>query len=238
VVGGNLTASRSGVIIDVALFGYGDRLLLRSGAMPGDLLVVTGTLGAAAAGIHGLREGGRLFEDGTLAALGRWKQSAAESLLHCLRAQLDPAPPLAFGRSLAEQELAHAAMDVSDGLSGDLLSLCELGDVSARIDSSAVPVDARAAELEKDGGPDGFSLAIHGGEDYQLLMAVPADRLDALRDLAIVWDVPLSVVGEIAAGPPSVSLKFGDEIRRLKPRSFDHFADPIHDGARDPAREA
>src|SRR6185503_10450859 len=89
-----------------------------------------------------------------------------------------------------------------------------------------VPADPRAAALEKDGGRDGFSLALHGGEDYQLLLAVPPDRLDALRDLAQVWALPVTAVGEFAAGPPGVSLKFGDALRRLKPRAHDHFAGP------------
>jgi thiamine-monophosphate kinase len=223
IVGGNLAAAAT-IVIDVTLLGSADRPLLRAGAQAGDAVVVTGALGAAAAGLQCLRGGARLDADGALASAGQWSTGLAEAVRHCLRAQLDPDPPLAFGRALAEHDLAHAAMDLSDGLSGDLLTLCEASGVSAWLDPDRVPADPRAAALEKEGGRDGFSLALHGGEDYQLLLAVAPDRLDALRDLAQVWELPVTVVGEFAAGPPGVSLKFGDALRRLKPKAHDHFA--------------
>lgn len=238
IVGGNLAATESALVIDVTLLGTGDRLLLRSGARAGDAVVVTGTLGGAAAGLRCLLEGARLDADGGLASPGQWSASLAEDVRHCLRAQLDPQPPLAFGRALAEHDLVHAAMDLSDGLSGDLLALCEASGVSAWVDSDRLPVDPHAAALEKEGGTDGFSLALHGGEDYQLLLAVPPDRLEGLRDLAQVWSLPLTVVGEFTAGPPGLSLKFGDTLRRLKPKAHDHFADPRRGSRSDPASEA
>jgi thiamine-monophosphate kinase len=238
IVGGNLAAADSALVVDVTLLGAGDRLLLRSGAGAGDLVVVTGTLGGAAAGLRCLAEGARLDAEGGLASAGPWSAALAEDVRHCLRAHLDPDPPLAFGRALAEHDLAHAAMDLSDGLSGDLLALCEASGVSAWLNADRLPVDPHAAALEKEGGTDGFSLALHGGEDYQLLLAVPADRLEALRDLALVWSLPLTVVGEFAAGPPAVSLRFGDTLRRLKPRAHDHFAAARPPAGADHAAEA
>jgi thiamine-monophosphate kinase len=238
IVGGNLAATESALVIDVTLLGTGDRLLLRSGAQPGDAVVVTGTLGGAAAGLRCLVEGARLDADGRLASRGRWSAGLAEEVRHCLRAQLDPEPPLAFARALAEHDLAHAAMDLSDGLSGDLLALCEASGVSAWVDSDRLPVDPHVVALEKAGGPDGFSLALHGGEDYQLLLAVPQGRLEHLRDLAQVWSLPLTVVGEFTPGPSGLSLKFGERLRRLKPKAYDHFADPGQGSRSDPASEA
>ena len=129
-------------------------------------------------------------------------------------------------------------MDLSDGLSGDLAWLCAESEVSAWIDSSALPVDPAAARLEKEGGDNGFSLALHGGEDYQLLLAVPPSSLDGLEDVAAVWDVPITVVGEFAAGPPAVSVKFGEHLRRLRPGAHDHFADTVREERRDPLRGA
>jgi thiamine-monophosphate kinase len=234
VVGGNLAAAEA-VVVDVTLLGHGDRLLLRAGAQPGDAAVVTGTLGASAAGLRCLVDGARLDAEGGLVTPGRWGEAQAADVRHCLRAQLDPDPPLAFGRALAEHDLVHAAMDLSDGLSGDLLSLCEASGVSAWIEAGGLPVDPHAAALEKAGGPDGFSLALHGGEDYQLLLAVAPDRLEGLRDLAQVWSLPLTVVGAFAAGPPGLSLKFGDTLRRLKPRAHDHFRDPRQTSRSEPA---
>ena len=224
LVGGNLSASDNRITVDMTVLGQGDRLLRRSGASAGDLVVVTGTLGAAAAGLGGLEKGARLDADGSLASRGPWPADAASDLVRCLRAQLDPAPPLAFGRALAEQDVAHAAMDLSDGLSGDLLSLCEESELSAWIEPEWLPVDPGAAALEKAAGGDAFSLALHGGEDYQMLLAVPPERVDALREVAAVWSVTLSVVGQFAPGPAGLSLRFGEAMRRLRPKSHDHFA--------------
>jgi thiamine-monophosphate kinase len=224
VVGGNVSLSTSSIVVDVTIIGQGDRLLRRSGAEPGDSVVVTGHLGAAAAGLRLLRQGARLDEDGSLVATGVWTGSATKALTHCLRAQLDPNPPLAFARALSEHEIVHAAMDVSDGLSGDLRELCIESDVSAWIEAEQVPVDPLAMILERARGGDAFSLGLHGGEDYQLLLAVPPEKLDALRDVAVIWDIPINVVGEFASGPPALLLKKGGSLLPLVPQAHDHFA--------------
>lgn len=238
LVGGNLSATSDSLVVEITLLGRADRLLLRSGAVPGDLAVVTGTLGAAAAALHFLAQGARLDGDGSLEAADAWGEPVRACLIHCLRAQLDPIPPLAFASALGEEDLVHAAMDLSDGLSGDLLSLCTESEVSAWVDSSAIPVDPSAARLEKEGGDNGFSLALHGGEDYQMLLAVPPGNFEALRKVAMVWDVPVTVVGEFGPGPPAVSVKFGEALRRLKPQSHDHFVDPLRELRSDPIRGA
>src|SRR5688572_16408388 len=114
IVGGNVSATSGPVVIDITLLGHGgERLLRRSGALPGDLVVVTGSLGAAAAGLRLLVQGARLGPEGELAATGIWTDSSREAVLHCLRAQLDPTPPLALGRALVEEDMAHAAIDLS-----------------------------------------------------------------------------------------------------------------------------
>jgi thiamine-monophosphate kinase len=237
IVGGNVAAAPV-LVIDVTLLGSAERILRRRGAEPGDLIVVTGQLGAAAAGLRFLARGARLDAEGTLVEDGGVSPFATRELRHCLQAQLDPVPPLSLGRALGQQDLVHAAMDLSDGLSGDLAWLCAESEVSAWLDASAMPVDPAAARLEKEGGDNGFSLALHGGEDYQLLLAVPGASLDGLRDVAAVWDVPVTVVGEFAAGAPGVSVKFGDNLRRLRPGAHDHFADTVREVRRDPLREA
>jgi thiamine-monophosphate kinase len=240
VIGGNISATPGPLTVDVTLLGQASRPLLRAGARPGDRVVVTGSLGAAAAALHFFETGLRLSAEGRLIAEGRWPTDVREAIERCLSAQLDPDPPLGFGRALGEagSELVHAAMDLSDGLSGDLLTLCEESDVSAWIEASAIPVDPAAARLEKEGGDNGFSLALHGGEDYQLLLAVPPSRLPELKELAGPWDVQVTDVGEFTPGPPTVSVKFGEALRRLKPRSHDHFALPHRERRQDPTRGA
>jgi len=223
LVGGNLSVTSGPIVVDVTLLGQGDRLLRRNGAAPGDLVVVTGTLGAAAGGLRLLMQGARLDVDGALHATGVWTESSGRALTHCLRAQLDPNPPLAFARALAEHDLVHAAMDLSDGLSGDLREVCTASDVSAWVDAELLPVDPHLASLERARGGDAFSLALHGGEDYQLLFAVAPDRLDGLRDMAVIWDIPLTVVGEFAPGPSALLLRRGGKLLPLTPQSHDHF---------------
>jgi len=237
VVGGNIAAS-SCLTIDITLMGSSERILRRQGALAGDLVVVTGTLGAAAAGLRFLARGARVDAEEALVEAAGVPSTARAELQHCLVAQLDPAPPLSLGRALGQQDVVHAAMDLSDGLSGDLAWMCEESQVSAWIDSSAVPVEPAAARLEREGGDSGFSLALHGGEDYQLLLAVPPSAWEALKGVAEVWDVPVTAVGEFAAGPPGVSVKFGESLRRLRPRSHDHFGDPVREERRDPLRGA
>jgi thiamine-monophosphate kinase len=224
LVGGNVSAAWAETVIDITLLGSGDRVLRRSGAKPGDLVIVSGYLGAAAAGLQLLGQGARLTEDGFLKETGIWTESSAQYVEWCLRAQLDPTPPLALARALGEKDVVHAMMDLSDGLSGDLLSICEESGIAARLDISALPVDPAAAALERARGGDGVDLALHGGEDYQFLFAVPRDHLDALKDLAVVWDIPLTVVGEFLEGEPAVfAAKPGGSFGILEPESHDHF---------------
>jgi len=226
LIGGNLSGSIADLVVDVTLIGQGDVLLRRSGAEPGDLVVTTGHLGAAAAGLSLLAQGARLYEDGMLESTGLWTESSSAAVEHCLRAALDPSPPLALGRALSEHPEARAGIDLSDGLSGDLLRLCQESGVRARIDPTALPVDPHAAGLCRAQGGDGLELALHGGEDYQLLLAIPPDRYEALCDLAQVWEVPITSIGEFVPGEPSVSLMAGDDEVPLEPRSWQHHGRP------------
>ena len=223
LVGGNVTRAREAIVVDVTLLGEAGRLLLRTGARPGDHVVVTGTLGAAAEGVRLLAEGARLDEDGEVRATGVWTESSARAVLSCLRAQLDPRPPLALARSIAERGLARAGMDLSDGLSSDLVELCRGGSVGAVVEAPRVPVDPRAAGLERARGGDALALALHGGEDYELLLAVGKETLEDLRELARVWGVEVTSVGEFVEGEPVVRLRDAAGERPLVPGGHDHF---------------
>ena len=232
VVGGNLARTAGPAVISLTLIGQAPRVLSRAGAQPGDLVVVTGLLGGAAAGLKLLAQGARLDEDGELASTGLWTESSAAALRHCLRAQLDPQPPLPFARALAEVEVVHAAIDLSDGLSGDLRRLCEASGLRATIDAFAVPVNVHAAGLERARGGDALGLALHGGEDYQLLLAVAPDSLTTLKDLAVIWDLPLAVLGEFEAGEPEVFLRAGTDRTPLASSAHDHFKTATLAGSR------
>ncbi len=223
IVGGNLARSRDAIVVDVTLVGDAGRLMLRSGARAGDRVVVTGTLGAAAEGVRLLGEGARLDEDGALVATGLWTESSSAAVLACLRAQLDPRPPFAVARSIAERGLAHASMDLSDGLSTDLLDMCAMSGVGAVVEAALLPVDPKAAGLARAGGGDPLELALHGGEDYQLLLAVAADEVSDLRELARVFGSDVTVIGNFVEGEPAVRLHDAAGERPLAPRGNDHF---------------
>jgi thiamine-monophosphate kinase len=223
LVGGNVTRGRESIVVDVTLVGDAGRLLLRAGARPGDRVVVTGRLGAAAEGVRLLAEGARLDEDGELAATGVWTESSTPAVVACLRAQLDPRPPLALARSIAERGIARAGMDISDGLSLDLTEICSRSGVGAVIEAAAVPVDPKAAGLERARGGDALALALHGGEDYQLLLAVEPEQIEEIGGLARVWGVEVAVVGEFVEGEPAVRIRDGSGERPLVPGGHDHF---------------
>jgi len=223
LVGGNIARCDAGIVIDVTLLGQATRVARRAGARPGDLAAVTGTLGAAAEGLKLLGQGARLDGDGNLASTGVWTESAASAVAACVRAHLDPRPPLGLAHAIAQRDLIHAAIDVSDGLSGDLAAVCRASGVDVVVDSTAVPVDPHVVQLTRARGGDALTLALHGGEDYQLLVAIPPDRLGDLRELAAVWDLPIAVVGQFEEGPGQVMLKSADEVAPLAAASHDHF---------------
>jgi len=224
IVGGNLSATPGPITIAVTILGVGDRPILRSGVQVGDLVVITGGLGASAEGLRLLREGVRLADDGMVIDTGIWTPSSEGPLARCVRAHLDPTPPLAFARAMSETPgTVRAMMDLSDGLSIDLIRLCAENSVGAVIDPLAVPVDPAVAMIERARGGDPLPLALHGGEDYQLLMAISPDSIDAVRDMAFVWDLPITVVGQFVVGAPVVSVQVGEWIEPLKSQGFDHF---------------
>jgi thiamine-monophosphate kinase len=131
---------------------------------------------------------------------------------------------LALARSLSEHEgLVHAAIDLSDGLSSDLPELCRESGLFCLVDPEKIPIDSHVTALERARGGDALDRALHGGEDYELLLAVAPDDLEGVGDLAVVWDVPLSVIGEFGEGAPTVSLRRGERLSPLAPGGHDAF---------------
>jgi len=222
LVGGNVSGIDGPLVIDVALLGESSRPLRRAGARPGDAIVVTGRLGLAEAGLALLAAGWRLGDDD---GVGGYEPAADDvaALRACLRAQLDPAPPLAFAAALATAPGIHAGMDLSDGLSGDLAALCGESGVSALVRSSRLPL---GPALERQGGGDPLLHALHGGEDYELLLAVDPAHVGGLEELARVHGVGVVAVGALAEGPPSVWLDAAEGRVPLPPHAHQHFAPP------------
>lgn len=189
----------------------------RAGAQPGDVLVLTGGLGGAAAGLA-------LLEDAALAAAV--PATVADRLR---RSQLQPWPRLSAGRALAAGG-ARAMIDLSDGLGGDAGHLASASAVRLEIDAGALPMVEGVAAVADAAGIDPLRLASAGGEDYELLAALPPDRLDeAAARVAATGEANLSEIGRVAAGagveirlPAGGSLAAAgfDQLRRRQGRAI------------------
>jgi thiamine-monophosphate kinase len=162
LAGGDLTRAPA-LTLAMTVVGHAEGpedFVTRAEAQPGDVLVVTGELGGAAAGLL-LLEHEPTVDARTL--IGR---------------QLEPRPRLQAGRALAEAG-ATAMIDLSDGLGGDARHLAEASGVSIQIDATALPLAVGLAEVARAAGRDPLELAVSGGEDYELLAALPVDKLPA-----------------------------------------------------------
>jgi thiamine-monophosphate kinase len=162
----------------------------RTGARAGDAVLVTGTIGDAALGLKLLQQGA------TRPALR--EVAAVAALISRYRV---PEPRLALGATLRAH--ANAAMDVSDGLVGDLVKLCAASNVTAVIDVARVPL-SEGVQRAVDERRFDLASAITGGDDYEILCTVPRDRLESFRAAAATAGVPAAVIGlvEQGSGPP------------------------------------
>jgi thiamine-monophosphate kinase len=172
---GGDTTRQDKVLINVTVIGEQRRghAILRSGAAPGDEIYVSGTIGEAELGLRELRR-----------MRGMAKPTSA-----ALRKHLYPQPRLALGDWLAENRLPTAMMDLSDGLSTDLPRLCAASGVGAIVESDFLPVSSLASV------EDARNLALHGGDDYELLFTVA--RRNARRVPKRFEGLRLTRIGEI-----------------------------------------
>jgi thiamine-monophosphate kinase len=212
VVGGNVSRGQQ-MVIDLTLLGEVARadMLRRNGASAGELVAVTGQLGAAAAGLQLT-----LHPEIQVAPLARGRALDAFEV---------PTPRLTEGRVLVETGGVSAAIDVSDGLAADLSHLCDESGVGVRIDAVDVPVDEAAQAVARATGADPFTWAVGGGEDYELVFVAPPDRMDHLVDAVVsTTGTPVTVIGEIVTADRGRELAGPDGTRtKLKPEGWSHF---------------
>ena len=201
MVGGNLTSSPVLAVTVTAIGTIGGHCLTRAGARPGDHLVVTGTLGAAAAAVAAF-------------ASGHVPPDA-------LRARFAaPEPRVRAGAALAAAG-AHAAIDVSDGLLADLGHLCAASGVGAVVERALLPRLPEVAALDASG----HDYAATGGEDYELLVACPEPVRARLDDVARDSATRLTVIGRCVPAAEGVLLRDADgTTHRMRAGGFDHFA--------------
>ena len=202
VLAGGDTSRNEKVMISITVIGEvrRRRAILRSGARPGDLVFVSGTLGEAELGLLQLRR----------------KRGMAKPANVALRKHLYPQPRVALGQWLANNHLATSMMDISDGLSTDLPRLCTASGAGARIDANSLPV----TPLTNAG--DAQELALHGGDDYELLFTVA--KRNAARLAPGFHGLRLTHIGEITKERKILLVTGGGKSVRLRPGGWDSFA--------------
>ena len=203
LLGGDTTSTPGPVSLSVTILGtvLPGQAIRRAGAAPGDGIWVSGTIGDGALGLLALT--GRL-KDPTNYLADRYRL---------------PHPRLALGRRL--HGIASAGMDVSDGLVQDLGHICRASGVAAEIDATAVPLSnaARAANM--------LERCLTGGDDYELLIAVPPTRERQLRKVAADSGIPVTRIGRFLAGAPRVTVHGSDGVEmRLERGGWSHFPTP------------
>ena len=216
LIGGDLSRAPKQIVIDSIVMGECARgnAVFRSGAKPGDHLFVTGSLGGSAAGL-------RLIERGARVGIHELEDPDVRSIQELLMRHLRPAPRVGWGLVLGEQRLASAMIDISDGLSSDLHHLCRESKVGAILESGKLPIDSRVAALCGRRALDPLILALHGGEDFELLFAVSPENVPRLPGK--VDGVGLTEIGEIRPQSEGIRVSEGSRLWDLKPEGWKHF---------------
>ncbi len=204
LVGGDTTAGPLTVSVQIMGHVARDTALRRGGGRPGDILAVTGTFGDAGAGLA--------LSMGRLISADR---PVAEQLIHRFEY---PTPRVAFGA--AARGIASAAIDVSDGLAGDVPKLAGASGVAAHVDVGSLPQSRALRNLVPPAQASDFALA--AGDDYELLVAVPPSRFDDLRAVAGQLNLTFTAIGELRAGT-GVTWTLGGRPFAAPARGYEHF---------------
>jgi len=217
LIGGDTSASSGGWFISITLVGSAPsgRILFRSGARAGDDLYVTGTLGDSRAGL------------GLLQARNRTAAARALGPAHrrfLIRRHLRPAARVREGLWLAKGGWATSAIDLSDGLSGDLRHLCAESRVGAEIELSALPISSACRLYAASVKQDARTHALAGGEDYELLFTVPARHRMRFQRVSMQHRLHATRVGRMTAAKEGLRMTLPDGRRRPLPSSsYEHF---------------
>jgi thiamine-monophosphate kinase len=206
VVGGDIDESDE-IVIAGAAFGScrRERLMRRSGARPGDILAVTGSLGAASAGLSIL--------------LGKKPAGGYRALT---KAQLDPVPRVREGIALAGTGAVTSAIDITDSLASNLWQIARESGVRIVLEADKLPVHPLVLKYAEDAGMDPMEFALFGGEDLELLLTLRPDRIDrAFRALRRIGTA-LTPIGRVERGRGALVEKSG-RIMRLPDRGYEHF---------------
>jgi thiamine-monophosphate kinase len=213
LLGGDTTATGGPIAVSITAFGSvpTNTMVRRSGAQAGDAVMVSGTIGDAALGLE-LRD--------AVTAAKRWRLDSKHQY-QLMRRYLLPQPRNALAEAV--RLYASAAMDVSDGLAGDLAKLCDASGVSADVEVARVPLSEAAASVVKS-EPAAIEKVLTGGDDYEIVCTVPPERLAGFRSAAEAARVQIAEIGRVTAAktPPRFLARDGKPMQ-FKQTSFSHF---------------
>jgi thiamine-monophosphate kinase len=211
LLGGDTDHTPGPTSVSIAAFGavpHG-KMVRRSTAKAGDVVVVTGTIGDAALGVL-------LRRDESLAK--RWRLSEA-MIAHLKQRYLLPEPRNALAKAVLDN--ATAAMDVSDGLAGDVAKLCRASGVAAEIDVARVPL-SDAVRSAVGAEPAILETALSGGDDYEIIATLKPEKREAFRAAAHAAGVAVTEIGRITAGEGARFIRDGKALSFAQP-SYSHF---------------
>jgi thiamine-monophosphate kinase len=222
LAGGNITRSPGPLVVDVTVSGSVKprKILTRGGARAGDALYVTGSLGAAAAGLAWLRAApspAASQADGPNA----WRPEDPH-LAECVARHCRPAPRVRIGALLGRNRAASACMDLSDGLADAVTQIASASGTGATLDASVLPIHPGAVTWFTAAGREPLVASLAGGDDYELLFAVPRRRRGRLK--GVVREsrgIPITCIGELT-GDRTIGIARGERFDPL-PAGFTHF---------------
>jgi thiamine-monophosphate kinase len=199
LVGGDTSASLTGFLISITCIGevQKGKAVLRSGAQPNDLICVSGDLGGAYMGLQLLEREKQVFSDGSNVEPGVEPDFTGKEYI--LQRQLRPEARKDIVELLAEKGIRPTAMiDISDGLSSELLHICENSGCGCRVYEDKIPIDYQTAAMAEELNMNLSTAALNGGEDYELLFTVPLslhDEVSQLKGIRLIGHICTKEMG-------------------------------------------
>ena len=205
VVGGNIASTDGPLVVDMTLIGACARgVVWERCARRGDAIVLAGTIGGAAAGVLALKK----VKSGSTAVVKAYKRPKAQ---------------VEVARALSGRAAVHGAIDISDGLSSDLIHICEASGVGCEIDATALPIPRAVREFCAKRRIDPIRFALHAGEDYALLLSVAPQRAREVCRIIGNAGAPASIIGIFTASAGVYGIFDKGRVHSFRAEGWDHF---------------
>lgn len=218
LVGGDTSSSLTGMVLSITALGTApaDQLVYRSGASPNDLLCVSGDLGGAYMGLQLLERENEVFK------VNDQMQPKLEGYDYILQRQLRPEARTDIVEAFKKLGVKPTAMiDISDGLSSEILHLCKASGTGCRLYEDKIPFDDQTKQMALEFNINPLVAALNGGEDYELLFTIPTGDYDKIKN-----DPDISVIGHMTKAEEGVHLvTSGGSLIPLVAQGFNHMAD-------------